>query len=408
MTLDETIRNSVWAAKIFMTGFYEVMEDALMLNQGILNPAETVVIGKLINILSIVKDPNGSFDWAASADVFKSDILSYVNAEFKKLVSGGTTEDFILGAMVKSYNIVLNSARSHIQAGLADNMIDIVCVYLSWSHRLPQGGTYLDMMDKFNKYVSEAHAKPDFHLITSSKFAVLPKKDQDWEPNKIFVDRDPPRTFVPNKEPIDRDHMTWVTNAAMSSILVRIMDVFYNFQAKFTVNDRDHYCVDLDPIIAKYKNGTGVVSSTARDGIDSILYALKQPTWNMGDAYYLEINEVCTGTTALTKVDDLLKNHISINKCSITNYMPFRAWFDMNNMNGDSVWQFREGDQTKGINDDIYSIQMNKNVVYPTRHILLNGNDSCFVTNIDGVALVNIIKDGERQPDLYFLSGKVY
>jgi hypothetical protein len=376
---EATMRNSVWASRIFIEGFHDIVKEALRINAGDLTAPERVLLSELATLLFNCAIRGTNF--SNNPYVYKSQFLNKLNQMIKDLGNS----DVLLGAMVKAYNMVLAKVKNLILDGtdMPGVQVNIVGAYLDWSQNLPEEG-FLTIMQQFWDYVN-----PNAHP-TQSKFVepeLVPRNDID----------------------INRDNMrSWMPHAKFASIVATLLSRYYNFNATFTAGN-DQYKIDTAPLIGKYQGGTGTVTLDQRRGLQYVMLALKQPRWVASQTQLDFITKACTGTNALTKVNSLLDCHrISFANAKIENYMPFRAGFDVNNMNGDSVWQFREGDSTNSVYDDIYSVRVGDAWAYPARSLVLNKDDSCKFTNIDSVCMVDIQKDGKRQPDLYFRSNKIY
>lgn len=313
--------------------------------------------------------------------------------EMTTSILAGTSKEQVMALMVKCYETLNSQARAHVD--IATEMplvlVDLVIAYTSVAQWLPTQ-EYIDIFTYFWDYITGLG--PALQVSFPNRSSGPRNIDQG--------------TGDLTAHPIS--DIDWTPRPAYGVAVALMLKKYFNFDGRFSYKGNP-YNVDRAKLIKAYETSAKVIlNNNERAGLTSLIYTFKRPDWNAPDDEYA--NMVLAAKTkdndVITPLGSATEHVLYLGHAKISNYMPFREWFDVCNRNGDSVWQFQEGNNTTDVSDAIYMIKMSGTPFYPTDTISLGANDSAKVTNINGVVLTGIIKDGAPYPDIQFSSQPVY
>ena len=107
---------------------------------------------------------------------------------------------------------------------------------------------------------------------------------------------------------------------------------------------------------------------------------------------------------------DVTDHVIRLRKGKLSNYLPFRRWFDALREDGTSLWQFREGGSAIIDNEDCYSFRIDGVQYYPTdTQEMGEGSEANLTWVADVPVLANVLSNGVYHiPDLVLSKSKIY
>ena len=186
---------------------------------------------------------------------------------------------------------------------------------------------------------------------------------------------------------------------------------YFNYDGRFSYNNL-YWNVDRNALVTAYESGTKTVADkNERAGLTALVVTFKIPDWTPNDAenQNMLLAGAIDNVNAITQVDSGTTHTLNLNGTKISNFMPFREWFDICDKNGNSFAQFREGDNY-AVSGTCYVIKMGGTPAYPSNTITLGPNDSARVPNVNvsGVSLTGIWNDGVPYPDIQFTPSPIY
>jgi hypothetical protein len=194
----------------------------------------------------------------------------------------------------------------------------------------------------------------------------------------------------------------WITNAALCKAVARLMLDYCPYDIRLS-HKGQYYNIVTRALAAKYLVQETVPSTDERKGMLFIAYKIRDMGRGVDDHVWDWVNAACAGKGELiSPIGALTDNVVTLHGATLTNNLIARRWCDVNDKNGNSLWQFREGDSTTDINQDTWSISVGSTKYYPTRSITLSSGDSAVMMDADGLKLGKIMLRGKPQNDIWY------
>lgn len=379
-------RQDYHTARSFIDGMCNLLRAAINIPN--LDPAFTTLELEVINALLTGFGRNIAGRWLWLPDYRSTaldDVITNVNTTLDNTSTTlNVQKSTIMALLVRAYNVVNAQARANIVAGTSAPavLVDIVVSYTLLYQPLPQGDN-VELLTAMWAYVTGVGPESVKQASSSSE-----------------GESDHPLETTDGIHPVD--DISWIPHPSYGVAMAIALDKYYNFDGRF-FQAGTAYNVDRAKLVDAILSAKIVIlDDNSRTGLRCLLFTFKNPSFApMASLYNAMIAAIGTETDIITPLDSITQHTITMNGALVSNYMPFRMWFDTCDKNGNSFQQFREGDNTT-INQTMYMIKIAGTPWYPTNSITLNSGDSMKVTDIDGVFLTSIVQDGIPQPDIQF------
>jgi len=201
--------------------------------------------------------------------------------------------------------------------------------------------------------------------------------------------------------------LNWVPNGLFCYIVANVLVIKYPFGGRVQ-HGKDSYAIVQEKLAEKYSGPDVVASDKERAGMCIAYQAYHSPEKPVSDLDFNQLSAAVSGSTAMSKVSSATLHWVGLFKANVINKLSASGWCDINDYNGNSLWQFRDGNSTTDINTWTYSINLGNDRYYPADSIMLNTGDTAIVTDVPQLKMTGIIQNGLTIPDVLYYKDQVY